>query len=224
MWDADEKKADTPVYHIEAAWIKLAPKHVTGRVALVVGNATYDDRTMLAPHAEAKRDAEQMSARLSMLGYKLIGDKSGNIDVSKAQFDDLVQDLRQEFSALSSQKDAKIVAVFYFSGHGATTFRDASEVERQAVMSRDGRLLDIQVRVRVVDGWVNAVTTHDRSAKGNYQAPRTRPRVQEPCSRGDPRRVQSRRPQDQRPPRAFFSHSEADGQLLRDAPSCCRRL
>jgi len=81
----------------------LAPAVAEHRVALVIGNGTYESAVELS---NTKNDATDIAAVLKALGF----DVSEGIDLTKAAMDDKIR----EFADTLSGADA---AVFYYAGH-----------------------------------------------------------------------------------------------------------
>ena len=77
------------------------------RVALVVGNSSYDHVPRLA---NPGNDARLIATTLRQLGFTLVGDAAQE-NVDKAHFDQLVQ-------AFGRAIQGADVAVFYYAGHG----------------------------------------------------------------------------------------------------------
>jgi uncharacterized caspase-like protein len=77
------------------------------RVALVVGNATYQNASRLDNPAN---DANLFAATLRDLGFSVIGGKA-QLDLDKAGFDRAVQTFGQELQGAD-------VGLFYYAGHG----------------------------------------------------------------------------------------------------------
>ena len=80
----------------------LAPAVAEHRVALVIGNGTYESAVELS---NTKNDATDIAAVLKALGF----DVSEGIDLTKAAMDDKIR----EFADTLSGADA---AVFYYAG------------------------------------------------------------------------------------------------------------
>ena len=77
------------------------------RIALVVGNATYQS---VAPLANAQNDATLIAETLRDVGFTLIGDRA-QLNLDKAAFDKAVQ-------TFGNQLVGADVALFYYAGHG----------------------------------------------------------------------------------------------------------
>lgn len=80
------------------------------RIALVIGNANYENAK---PLAKTANDAEDVAAMLGDLGYSLIGNKA-HIDQSKSDIVRLVGDLQDAVTADDT-------VVVYYSGHGVSS-------------------------------------------------------------------------------------------------------
>ncbi len=77
------------------------------RVALVIGNSTYQSVTKIP---NAANDARLVAQTLTKLGFKLVGD-GPQIDIDKAHFDTLIQTFGTQIAGAD-------VALFYYAGHG----------------------------------------------------------------------------------------------------------
>jgi uncharacterized caspase-like protein len=84
-----------------------APASADKRVALVIGNSTYQSVTRLD---NPKNDAKLMADTLRGLGFTLVGG-AAQIDLDKAKFDGAVQ-------SFGNQLPGADVALFYYAGHG----------------------------------------------------------------------------------------------------------
>ena len=84
-----------------------SPAQADTRVALVVGNSEYK---FVAPLGNPANDARLIAKTLTGLGFKLVGN-GPQLDLSKAQFDQAVQDFGNEIQGAD-------VALFYYAGHG----------------------------------------------------------------------------------------------------------
>jgi hypothetical protein len=87
--------------------VLLAPAYAAERVALVVGNSSYQAVPKLDNPAN---DAKLMAETLTRLGFLLVGG-SAQLDLDKAGFDHAVQ-------AFGSALQGAEVGLFYYAGHG----------------------------------------------------------------------------------------------------------
>jgi uncharacterized caspase-like protein len=84
-----------------------APAQAEKRIALVVGNSSYQH---ISPLDNPVNDARLMAETLMALGFDLVGG-GAQIDLDKAGFDAAVQRFGNEVQAAD-------VALFYYAGHG----------------------------------------------------------------------------------------------------------
>ncbi|WP_076864432.1 YARHG domain-containing protein [Bradyrhizobium mercantei] len=89
------------------AMLFAAPAAADKRVALVVGNSTYQNVSRLQ---NPKSDAELVAETLQRLGFALVGGQA-QVDLDKAGFDAAIQ-------RFGSQLIGADVALFYYAGHG----------------------------------------------------------------------------------------------------------
>lgn len=89
------------------AMLFAAPAAADKRVALVVGNSTYQNVSRLQ---NPKGDAELVAGTLQRLGFALVGGQA-QVDLDKAGFDAAIQ-------RFGSQLIGADVALFYYAGHG----------------------------------------------------------------------------------------------------------
>ncbi|WP_420967241.1 YARHG domain-containing protein [Bradyrhizobium sp. B120] len=89
------------------AMLFAAPATADKRVALVVGNSTYQNVSRLQ---NPKGDAELVAGTLQRLGFALVGGQA-QVDLDKAGFDAAIQ-------RFGSQLMGADVALFYYAGHG----------------------------------------------------------------------------------------------------------
>jgi uncharacterized caspase-like protein len=87
--------------------VLLAPAYAAERVALVVGNSSYQAVPKLDNPAN---DAKLMAETLTRLGFTLVG-RSAQLDLDKTGFDQAVQ-------AFGSALQGAEVGLFYYAGHG----------------------------------------------------------------------------------------------------------
>ncbi|MBR0899445.1 YARHG domain-containing protein [Bradyrhizobium tropiciagri] len=89
------------------AMLFAAPAAADKRVALVVGNSTYQNVSRLQ---NPKNDAQLVAETLQRLGFALVGGQA-QVDLDKAGFDTAIQ-------RFGSQLMGADVALFYYAGHG----------------------------------------------------------------------------------------------------------
>ncbi|OKO70924.1 YARHG domain-containing protein [Bradyrhizobium sp. NAS96.2] len=89
------------------AMLFAAPAAADKRVALVVGNSTYQNVSRLQ---NPKNDAQLVAETLQRLGFALVGGQA-QVDLDKAGFDAAIQ-------RFGSQLMGADVALFYYAGHG----------------------------------------------------------------------------------------------------------
>lgn len=87
--------------------IPVSPAQAEKRIALVVGNAGYQNIT---PLANARNDATLIAETLRGVGFTLIGG-AAQVNLDKPGFDKAVQ-------AFGNQLIGADVALFYYAGHG----------------------------------------------------------------------------------------------------------
>ena len=99
---------------IEYFFLALAMSFLMGsaakadkRVALVVGNSSYQNITRLD---NPRNDANLMAETLRSIGFELVGGRA-LIDLDKARFDTAIQNFGNQLIAAD-------VALFYYAGHG----------------------------------------------------------------------------------------------------------
>jgi uncharacterized caspase-like protein len=115
------------------------------RVALIVGNSTYQNVTHLD---NPKNDAKLMADTLRGLGFILIGG-AAQVDLDKAGFDQAVRSFGNQLSGAD-------VALFYYAGHGVQVRNsnylipvDANPVKEADV---DFQMLDVALVLRQMEG------------------------------------------------------------------------
>lgn len=115
------------------------------RIALIVGNSTYQNVTHLD---NPKNDAKLMADTLRGLGFILIGG-AAQIDLDKAGFDQAVRSFGNQLSGAD-------VALFYYAGHGVQVRNsnylipvDANPVREADV---DFQMLDVALVLRQMEG------------------------------------------------------------------------
>ena len=87
--------------------ILTSPAFATKRVALVVGNSTYQNVPRLD---NPKNDAVLLADTLRELGFSLIGN-AAQLDLNKPDFDAVIQSFGNELQTAE-------VGLFYYAGHG----------------------------------------------------------------------------------------------------------
>jgi caspase domain-containing protein len=87
--------------------VPAAPASAEKRIALVVGNAGYQN---VAPLANAKNDATLIAETLRGVGFTLIGG-GAQVNLDKAGFDNAIQTFGRNLTGAD-------VALFYYAGHG----------------------------------------------------------------------------------------------------------
>jgi hypothetical protein len=108
-------------------WVEQSPANAAKRVALVVGNSTYEHVTALP---NPKNDAREMAAKLEELGFdvRLLNDATNN-------------DLRDALAELSSVAVGAEIGAVFFAGHGI-------EVDRQNYLIPVDARLETDLHVR----------------------------------------------------------------------------
>ena len=89
-----------------AACMTLQPARAETRVALVIGNSSYEHVPTLSNPAN---DARLIAKTLTDLGFTLVGGDA-QLDLDKTRFDQVVQDFGSEIQGAD-------VALFYYAGH-----------------------------------------------------------------------------------------------------------
>ena len=122
-----------------------SPAFAETRVALVVGNSTYQNVPRLN---NPTNDARLMADTLRGLGFTLVGG-SAQLDLDKASFDNAVRSFGRELQGAD-------VALFYYAGHGLQV-RGANYLvpinanpEREADLDFD--LEDVELVLRQMEG------------------------------------------------------------------------
>jgi carboxyl-terminal processing protease len=125
--------------------ISAVPAFADKRVALVVGNAAYQNISRLD---NPRNDALLMATTLQGLGFALIGD-TAQLDLDKAGLDAVVQ----KFGAALQGAD---VALFYYAGHGVQVRGSNYLVPVGANPAReadvDFQMVDVNLVLRQMDG------------------------------------------------------------------------
>lgn len=92
---------------IVLACLLALPARAAGRIALVIGNSTYEHLTRLE---NPVNDARLIATTLGGLGFELIGD-GPQLDLDKSGLDSAVQQFGRRIQGAE-------VALFYYAGHG----------------------------------------------------------------------------------------------------------
>ena len=125
--------------------IFATPARADKRVALVVGNAAYQNVSRLD---NPKNDAKLMADTLKRLGFKLIGDDA-QIDLDKAALDKAVQNFGQQIRGAD-------VGLFYYAGHGVQVSGSNYLVPVNANPTResdvDFQMVDVNLVLRQMQG------------------------------------------------------------------------
>lgn len=95
------------MFSVLLTMLGASPCRADKRIALIVGNARYQNVTPLNNPAN---DASLMAETLRGVGFTLVGGKA-QLDLDKAGFDRAVQDFGRQLAGAD-------VALFYYSGHG----------------------------------------------------------------------------------------------------------
>jgi uncharacterized caspase-like protein len=125
----------------------LSARPVTAekRIALVVGNSTYQKLTRLG---NPRNDAMLMAETLSGLGFTLVGGRA-QLDLDKAALDTDVQNFGQQIQGAD-------VALFYYAGHGVQVNGSNYLVPVGANPTRgadvDFQMVDINLALRRMQG------------------------------------------------------------------------
>ena len=89
------------------ALLSTSPAAAEKRIALVIGNSTYQNVT---PLDNPSKDAELMADTLDGLGFTLIGGRA-QLNLDKTAIDNAVQNFGRQVQGAD-------VALFYYAGHG----------------------------------------------------------------------------------------------------------
>ncbi|MGE0717436.1 MAG: SUMF1/EgtB/PvdO family nonheme iron enzyme [Alphaproteobacteria bacterium] len=131
------------VFAVLALAALLAPAAAEDRrVALIIGNANYED----APLANPIRDARKMATTLQALGFHIVGGGPKE-DLGKEQMERALREFRDYLGP-------QTVALFYFAGHGLS-LRDTSYLVPVG-HSDKGEMDDMFVNVRNIVGSMGA--------------------------------------------------------------------
>lgn len=121
------------------------PGHAEKRVALVVGNAAYQN---IARLDNPKNDAKLIADTLKRLGFELIGNDA-QIDLDKATLDKAVQSFGKQIQGAD-------VALFYYAGHGVQVAGSNYLVPVNANPTReadvDFQMVDVNLVLRQMQG------------------------------------------------------------------------
>lgn len=127
------------------AVLLVAPAAAEKRVALVVGNSTYQNVSRLQ---NPKSDAELVAETLQRLGFALVGGRA-QVDLDKAGFDGAIQ-------RFGSQLIGADVALFYYAGHGIQVRGTNYLVPVSANPTReadvDFQMVDVSLVLRQMEG------------------------------------------------------------------------
>jgi uncharacterized caspase-like protein len=84
-------------------WVLAAPAQAADRVALVIGNASYDE----APLRNPTHDADAMESALSRLGFDVVKLRDGSL-----------REMQRAIGQFSRKLKGSRTALVYYSGHG----------------------------------------------------------------------------------------------------------
>ena len=122
-----------------------APAFAEKRIALVVGNSSYQNVTRLD---NPKNDASLMADTLGGLGFILVGGKA-QLDLDKAALDSAVQNFGRQVQGAD-------VALFYYAGHGVQVSGSNYLVPVGANPTReadvDFQMVDVNLVLRQMQG------------------------------------------------------------------------
>lgn len=128
-----------------ALTVAAAPALADKRIALVVGNAAYQNVTKLE---NPRNDAVLMAQTLSSLGFVLVGGRA-QLDLDKGAFDLSVQ-------SFGRQVQGADVALFYYAGHGVQISGSNYLVPVNANPTReadvDFQMVDVNLVLRQMQG------------------------------------------------------------------------
>ncbi len=123
----------------------VAPASAEKRIALVIGNSTYQNVARLD---NPRNDASLMAETLTALGFTLIGNRA-QLDLDKAMLDTAVQ-------TFGRQVQGADVALFYYAGHGVQVAGSNYLVPINANPTReadvDFQMVDINLVLRQMQG------------------------------------------------------------------------
>src|SRR5947207_9500312 len=123
----------------------VSPADAEKRVALVIGNSTYQNVSRLE---NPKSDALLIADTLSRLGFMLVGG-GAQVDLDKSAFDSVVQ-------RFGNQLIGADVGLFYYAGHGLQVRGTNYLVPVSANPTReadvDFQMVDIALVLRQMEG------------------------------------------------------------------------
>ncbi|WP_442894613.1 caspase family protein [Bradyrhizobium sp. AZCC 1588] len=127
------------------ALTQTAPAAAEKRVALVIGNSTYQNVTRLE---NPRNDAALMAETLASLGFTLIGGRA-QLDLDKPAMDIAVQNFGRQVQGAD-------VALFYYAGHGVQVSGSNYLVPVSANPTReadvDFQMVDVNLVLRQMQG------------------------------------------------------------------------
>ena len=127
------------------ALLSTGPAAAEKRIALVIGNSTYQNVT---PLDNPSKDAELMADTLDGLGFTLIGGRA-QLNLDKTAIDNAVQNFGRQVQGAD-------VALFYYAGHGVQVSGSNYLVPVNANPTReadvDFQMVDINLVLRQMQG------------------------------------------------------------------------
>jgi hypothetical protein len=127
------------------ALLSTSPAAAEKRIALVIGNSTYQNVT---PLDNPSKDAELMADTLDGLGFTLIGGRA-QLNLDKTAIDNAVQNFGRQVQGAD-------VALFYYAGHGVQVSGSNYLVPVNANPTReadvDFQMVDINLVLRQMQG------------------------------------------------------------------------
>src|ERR1022692_966887 len=125
--------------------ISAGPAFAEKRIALVVGNSTYQNITRLD---NPRNDAALMADTIQSLGFNLVGGHA-QLDLDKSSLDNAVQNFGRQVQGAD-------VALFYYAGHGVQVSGSNYLVPVNANPTReadvDFQMVDINLVLRQMQG------------------------------------------------------------------------
>jgi hypothetical protein len=125
--------------------LSTSPAAAEKRIALVIGNSTYQNVT---PLDNPSKDAELMADTLDGLGFTLIGGRA-QLNLDKTAMDNAVQNFGRQVQGAD-------VALFYYAGHGVQVSGSNYLVPVNANPTReadvDFQMVDINLVLRQMQG------------------------------------------------------------------------
>src|ERR1039458_5811602 len=125
--------------------LSTGPTFAEKRIALVVGNSTYQNITRLD---NPRNDAALMADTLQSLGFNLVGGHA-QLDLDKSSLDNAVQ-------SFGRQVQGADVALFYYAGHGVQVSGSNYLVPVNANPTReadvDFQMVDVNLVLRQMQG------------------------------------------------------------------------